>query len=195
MRYQTFSSKNGGEYTYKKGEAPAAKEQGSGGSGKSQVAGVGGVQKGAEEKEVQGGEDGVDAEWAKLMNSMKLTSKQGNNGLENVEVTYITGENACRLCNGKGVRGCSKCSVPSASQEEAEKWTGGAGDTSPPSCLYLHILGPFPPHPSTTIPLFGASQFSLLSLIFVFSNLVTAPLLDVVCYPWKPWGDSSTCTL
>jgi hypothetical protein len=149
VRYQTFSSKNGGEYTYKKGEAPAAKEQGGGSSGKSEVAGVGGGQKGAAEKEGNGVEDGVDAEWAKLMNSMKLTSKQGKNGLENVEVTYITGENACRLCNGKGVRGCSKCSVPSASQEEAEKWTGGAGDTSPPSLLHLHLLAPFPHHPPT----------------------------------------------
>ncbi|EKX47133.1 hypothetical protein GUITHDRAFT_107044 [Guillardia theta CCMP2712] len=55
----------------------------------------------------------IDKAWREYMDSMKLTSKKG---LENVEIRYITGENACRLCNGKGIVG--KCSTTSSAKAE-----------------------------------------------------------------------------
>ena len=39
--------------------------------------------------------------------------KRKDLGLDRVEMTIITGENACRLCNGRGRRGCSTCATPS----------------------------------------------------------------------------------
>jgi len=59
----------------------------------------------------------IDKAWREYMDSMKLTSKK-DSGLENVEIRYITGENACRLCNGKGIVGCSKCSTTSSAKAE-----------------------------------------------------------------------------
>ena len=43
------------------------------------------------------GEDG--AEWRSIMEKSKLLKQTG------VDMTVITGENACRLCNGRGYRG------------------------------------------------------------------------------------------
>mmetsp|Transcript_17208 Transcript_17208/g.35193 ORF Transcript_17208/g.35193 Transcript_17208/m.35193 type:complete len:319 (-) Transcript_17208:56-1012(-) len=78
---------------------------------------VGGSASRAEDDEGAGGGsdlEGVDAEWAKIMNKMKPSAMPG---MESVTMQVITGENACRLCNGKGVRGCSKCSVSSMARD------------------------------------------------------------------------------
>lgn len=79
VKYQTFSVKNGGEYSYKKGESPAVNDEASKGGKKAGQASVGGRKDsvpGAGEA-VAEGRDSVDAEWSKLMNSMKLTSMPG----------------------------------------------------------------------------------------------------------------------
>ena len=55
--------------------------------------------------------DELDREWKKMMDDAKLL-KRKDVGLDGVEVTIITGENACRLCNGRGKRGCSTCATP-----------------------------------------------------------------------------------
>jgi len=68
---------------------------------------------GGDSSEEQQSQEPIDKAWRKYMDSMKLTSKK-DSGLDNVEIRYITGENACKLCNGKGVVGCSKCSTMSS---------------------------------------------------------------------------------
>lgn len=66
---------------------------------------------GVEDAEDTAGGDDVDREWRSVMEQAKLL-KRKDVGLEGVELRVITGETACRLCNGRGFRGCSSCSTP-----------------------------------------------------------------------------------
>ena len=80
------------------------------------------------------GDDSVDREWKAIMESSKLL-KRKDVGLDGVEMTVISGENACPLCNGRGSRGCSTCATPA-------NLPGGDGSTSR---LAGWLQGPDPP--------------------------------------------------
>jgi len=132
VRYQTFEMR-GSEFIPRNfASATAAASSGKAGSGKAATKEGGGGKGGTE------GADDIDAKWKKYLEGMRLTSSTSGLGLDGVEVNIITPEKACRLCNGKGFRGCSSCSTPARAQGPSEEGdlpnalSGGAGKN--PGC-------------------------------------------------------------